>query len=174
MTPTPFEQHPVSSGSDPFFTPLVPEPARQKPVERSEKLRLRVTRPGPDAILLTAAGEVDSTTVTRFREVLLPRLSATAQLLVVDLGAVEFLNVSGLELLRYAHSQAFNRGMLLRLVVTTHAVRRAMWQTGLTTVLESHPTVTSALEAVPEERVPERIGSTGIAASAGLPSNGER
>ncbi|SDK76502.1 anti-anti-sigma factor [Actinopolyspora mzabensis] len=173
MTPTPFEQHPVSPGSDPF-TPLVPEPARQEPVERPEKLRLRVTRPGPNAILLTAAGEVDSTTVTRFREVLLPRLSATARLLVVDLGAVEFLSVPGLELLRYAHSQAFNRGMLLRLVVNTHAVRRAMWQTGLDTVLENHPTVASALEAVPEERVPEGVASTGIAESPGSVLNGER
>ncbi|GAB3549809.1 anti-anti-sigma factor [Actinopolyspora lacussalsi] len=173
MTPKPFEQHPVPSGAD-RRTPPTPEPAWQESIEESERLRLRIARPGPNTILLTAVGEVDSTTVTRFRDVLLPRLSATARLLVIDLGAVEFLNVSGLELLRYAHSQASNRGMLLRLVVNTHAVRRAVWQAGLDTVVERHPTVTSALETLPTARVPEGVGSTGAADSAGILSNGER
>ncbi|SFT34467.1 anti-anti-sigma factor [Actinopolyspora lacussalsi subsp. righensis] len=173
MTTKPFERDTVSPDAD-HRTPSAPEPAWQEPLEESERLRLRIARPGPNIILLTAAGEVDSTTVTRFRDVLLPRLSATARLLVIDLGAVEFLNVSSLELLRYAHAQAFNRGMLLRLVVNTHAVRRAVWQAGLDAVVERHPTVTSALGTVPAARVPEGVGSTGAADSAGILSNGER
>ncbi|ASU78910.1 anti-sigma factor antagonist [Actinopolyspora erythraea] len=165
MTPTPFEQRlgPPQQGT---ASARSPEPDRREGADDAERLHLRIARPEENAILLTASGEVDETTIPRFREVLLPRLSATALLLVVDLGGVEFLNVTGLELLRYAHSHARNQGMLLRLVVSTRAVRRAVWQAELDSVLEIHPTVTSALARVPEASTPEVVSHRNTTASA--------
>jgi anti-anti-sigma factor len=111
----------------------------------SSGLRLRIARPHHDAIVLSVIGDVDAATVTRFEEILLPRLSAAVGLVVVDLSAVDFLGVRGLELLHYAHLRANSRGLSLRVVVATHAVAHALRRVGLDTVLNCRPCVDSAL-----------------------------
>ncbi|GAB2649529.1 hypothetical protein GCM10027271_03990 [Saccharopolyspora gloriosae] len=94
--------------------------------------------------MLAVDGDIDAGTVRSFEEVLLPRLSATARLLVVDLSEVGFLGLAGLEVLRHARLRALSTGSRLRLVVRGHAVPHALDRTGVGAELSCHPTLDAA------------------------------
>lgn len=115
------------------------------PDANSSELGLLVTRPRTDATVVTVSGEVDEATVARFEEVLAPRLLAAVRVVVLDLSAVEFLGVSGLQLLSQSHLRARDRGLALRVVATGHEVPRALRVAGLDVVLSCHATVADAL-----------------------------
>ncbi|MFR9731512.1 STAS domain-containing protein [Saccharopolyspora sp. MS10] len=141
-----FGATPVHPGRAPTHRDSTPEPAALYPRGRGWGVRQRVSRPNPDTIVLTVAGDIDAGTVGDFEEVLLPRLSATARLVVVDLSAVGFLGLAGLEVLRHAQLRAVSTGSRLRLVVGGHAVPHVLDRTGVGAELSCHPTLYAACD----------------------------
>lgn len=91
-----------------------------------ERVSLDVTYPHSSAVVVKVAGEVDAATVERFDEALWPRLGAAVRVVTVDLSELEFLGVTGTQLLKQAHLRAQARGIALRIVATQHEVLRAL------------------------------------------------
>ncbi|MBB5158647.1 STAS domain-containing protein [Saccharopolyspora phatthalungensis] len=108
-------------------------------------LRVRVSYPNSESIVVAAFGEIDAATVARYEEALLPRLSAAVRLVVVDLKQVHFLGVPGLELLHRARLLAEAQGVVLRLVADTGEVLRALDVAGLASQLDCFSTALPAL-----------------------------
>ncbi|WP_158628599.1 STAS domain-containing protein [Saccharopolyspora rhizosphaerae] len=107
-------------------------------------LQLRVDYPVPGVTAITIAGVIDEATLPRLAELVRPRLTGVIGAIVLDLSAVTFISVSGLELLKRTSMDASSRGISLRLVATTHAVLRAFRIAGLDR-LECHSDVADAL-----------------------------
>lgn len=97
--------------------------------------------------MLEVAGDIDAGTAGSFEELLLPRLRATARLVVVDLSEVRFLGVAGLEVLRRARLRALGNGSRLRVVTGGHAVSHALDRTGVGAQLSCHTTRDAACDA---------------------------
>ncbi|WP_410614990.1 STAS domain-containing protein [Amycolatopsis sp. lyj-109] len=94
-------------------------------------MRLRTTWPAPHAVLVTARGDLDSTTAPDLATLLSDRLWATPERLVVDLSEVDFLGVAGIRVLLHAALQAGQGGTELLVVTgTNRVVRRALQVTG--------------------------------------------
>lgn len=108
-----------------------PPAASAVPPEHQERLRLVVTYPDTATAVVTTSGEIDAATLEHLQEALGPRLVAAVQMIVVDLNAVEFLSIEGLELLNQARLRAQARGVVLRLVTTGHETRHALHVAGL-------------------------------------------
>jgi anti-anti-sigma factor len=93
--------------------------------------RVRVTYPDSESVVLSVGGQLDAAGLPRLHQVLWPRVMAAVGTLVVDLTAVEFLGIAGLDLLNQARLQATERGLALRLVVSGHEVCHAVHVAGL-------------------------------------------
>lgn len=109
------------------------------------RIALRITVEHLDAaIVVHVVGEVDLSTVTRLEESITSALDEQPAVLVVDLTGVEFMGSCGLAALWDAKKRA---GEDIRLCVATshRATLRPIELTGLTDVLEPHPTVEDAL-----------------------------
>ncbi len=91
-----------------------------------KRLHLAVSYPCTQAVVVTAAGEIDATTIEHLEGSLWPRLSVAAQVVVVDLTEVEFLSVGGLGLLNQARLRAHANGIDLRLVTANRDIQRAL------------------------------------------------
>lgn len=89
---------------------------------------------GDDLIRLVVAGEVDVVSAGQFREYLSGALDLRPAPLVVDLGAVPFLDSTGLSALVYAHNRAGDAGIMFAVADPTPQVRRLLDVTGLLTV----------------------------------------
>ncbi|MDR7301774.1 STAS domain-containing protein [Haloactinomyces albus] len=126
-------------------------PGPDDPDAAGATLGLRVTQPRPDAVVLTASGEIDEATAAHLEEVLAPRLVAAVRMVVLDLSEVSFLGVPALQLLTRAHLRAREHGIELRLVATEHEVARALRIAKLDAVLSWYATTTGALAADPDE-----------------------
>lgn len=113
---------------------------------------LQVAYPEPGTAVVSVRGVVDDASVSRFDELMANRLASVIDTLVVDLSAVTFISVSGLELLRNVYTRADSRGMSARLVAATHQVHRALQVAGLLEVFECHTDVTEALTNSPDDR----------------------
>lgn len=111
----------------------------------SSQLRARVSRPHPDALVITVDGDVDAVTVEQLQQVLWPRLSATVGTLVVELTGVGFLGVAGLELLGRTHLGTRQRGIALGLVLAGGESERAVRMAGLDQDMPCFPTVEHAV-----------------------------
>ncbi|RCW45822.1 anti-anti-sigma factor [Halopolyspora algeriensis] len=111
----------------------------------SPPLLLRMSYAAPQVAVLSVAGDLDLATTPQLERLLWPRLNSTVSALVLDLGEVTFLGLTGLELLANAHTYAAHRGIPLCAVNRNHAVDRALAAGGLTTVLPCFGTVTDAL-----------------------------
>ena len=82
-------------------------------------------------VLLTVAGEVDSSTAPSLRAVVDSAFADGAPTLTVDLDGVTFLDSAGLCVLAAAHRRAAEDGVRLRVVASTRAVIRPLQITGL-------------------------------------------
>ena len=82
-------------------------------------------------VLLTVAGEVDSSTAPSLRAVVDTAFADGARSLTVDLDGVTFLDSAGLCVLAGAHRRAAEDGVVLRVVASTRAVIRPLQITGL-------------------------------------------
>ncbi|MHA6797843.1 STAS domain-containing protein [Bounagaea algeriensis] len=106
-------------------------PRSIEPEELGSLLRITATRPNDTTVLLRLAGEIDEHTVVRLEEALAPRLLTALHRIVVDLSAVEFLGVAGLQLLEQSRLSAAEQNITLRVVATGHEVLRALHVAGL-------------------------------------------
>lgn len=89
------------------------------------RMTLRVSHPGPRALLVRVSGEVDLSTARRLDELLQSRVRGAVEEVVVDLSAVTFISVAGLNSLLRAQLLADAAGA--RLTVDpgrSRAVRR--------------------------------------------------
>ncbi|WP_245177078.1 STAS domain-containing protein [Geodermatophilus sp. DF01-2] len=83
------------------------------------------------SVLVTVAGEVDSSTAPSLRAVVDSALAGGASCLTVDLDGVTFLDSAGLCVLAGAHRRAAEDGVRLRVRASTRAVVRPLQITGL-------------------------------------------
>lgn len=92
----------------------------------------------PDGVCVAVAGEVDIETAPRMRTVLLDVVAA-GQPVVVDLGAVTFMDSSGLAALIVAQRAATAAEATIELEHVPAAVRRLLSLTGMDTFLSFRP-----------------------------------
>ncbi len=110
----------------------------------TEFLDTSLTRPHPDTAVLTVRGEIDTLTAPAFTAATEELLTASGEVLVMDLTEVRFLASSGLAVLINAAHRAEDRGIRLRLVITSRAVRRPLEITGTAALFDLHSDAESA------------------------------
>ena len=110
----------------------------------AEFLETSLSRPYPDTTVLTVRGEIDTLTAPAFTAATEELLTTSGEILVIDLTAVRFLASSGLAALITAAHRAEDRGIRLRLVIASRAVRRPIEITGTATLFDVHPDPESA------------------------------
>ncbi|GAA5132028.1 STAS domain-containing protein [Pseudonocardia adelaidensis] len=109
-----------------------------------EVLDAAVTRPHPDTVVLAVRGEIDTLTTPAFTAAIEELLTSSGEVLVMDLTEVRFLSSSGLAAMISAAHRAEDRGIRLRLVITSRAVRRPLEVTGTAALFELHSDPDSA------------------------------
>jgi anti-anti-sigma factor len=104
----------------------------------------------PEAVVLQAKGEVDSSTaddLTSQLDAALQQAGAqTSRLLIVDLQAVTYFGSAGLNAVLDCHRQGQQAGTSVRLVADNGLVVRPIEVTNLDSVLELYPTLPEALQ----------------------------
>lgn len=95
--------------------------------------------------VLAVSGEVDVYTAPNLRDRVTALLDAGKHQLVVDLGAVEFIDSTGLGVLVGALNRARELGGSLELVCSQERVLKLLRITGLDTVFNLHDSVAAAL-----------------------------
>ena len=99
------------------------------------------------AIVLRLAGELDLYNAPAVRRALVDAVAELPERLVVDLGAVRFIDSTALGVLVEARSRLGDRGSLM-LAAPGLETRRALQISGLDRHFAVHPTVADALAAV--------------------------
>jgi anti-sigma B factor antagonist len=89
------------------------------------------------AAVLTAAGEIDSTSAPVLRERLEALLDGEVREVTVDLTGVDFLDSAGLCVLAAAHRRATGRDVAVRVLASSRAVIRPLQITGLWNLLQA-------------------------------------
>jgi anti-sigma B factor antagonist len=102
----------------------------------SELVTIDVSVAGP-ATVVTAAGEIDSTSAPVLREHLEALLDTDVGELTVDLRQVTFLDSAGLCVLATAHRRAVRQDVRMRVLASSRAVIRPMQITGLWELLRA-------------------------------------
>ena len=102
----------------------------------SELVTIDVSVAGP-AMIVTAAGEVDSTSAPVLRQHLDALLDSDVGELTVDLRQVSFLDSAGLCVLATAHRRAVRQDVRMRVLASSRAVIRPMQITGLWELLRA-------------------------------------
>jgi len=105
------------------------------------------TRRAGDHTVLQVGGEVDVYTAPRLRERLIELVDGGARRVVVDLGAVEFLDSTGLGVLVGAHKRLRAANGSLSLVCTREPLLKIFRITALDQVFPLYDTVDSAIAA---------------------------
>ncbi len=109
-------------------------------------LRLDVSERDGWAVLVVG-GEVDVATAPRLRERLIELVNGGRHRIVVDLGAVEFLDSTGLGVLVGALKRVRTHDGDLALVCTEARILKVFEITGLTKVFSIHESVDAAVSA---------------------------
>jgi anti-anti-sigma factor len=104
----------------------------------------------PEAVLVYAQGEVDSSTAGQLRSQLEAALqqagSQESRLLIVDLQGVTYFGSAGLNAVLDCHKHGAQAGTSVRLVADNGLVVRPIEVTNLDSLLELYPTLPDALE----------------------------
>jgi anti-anti-sigma factor len=104
----------------------------------------------PDAVLVHARGEIDSSTAGELRSGLEAALQQAAThdsgLLIVDLQGVTYFGSAGMNAVLDCHKQGLRAGTSVRLVADNDLVVRPIQVTNLDALLELYPTLPDALE----------------------------
>ncbi|MQS16860.1 STAS domain-containing protein [Streptomyces kaniharaensis] len=125
----------------------MPGPAEDSTASRGERgLRVTVEREGPVRIL-TLAGELDHDTADGLRAALARPADDGLERIVVDLGALQFCDSTGLNILLRARLDTETAGVRLEIAGPRPVVARLFAVTGADAVLRIHPDLGSALKA---------------------------
>jgi anti-sigma B factor antagonist len=108
----------------------------------AELVTIDVSVAGP-AVVITAAGEIDSTSAPVLRQHLDALLDGDVRELTIDLGQVSFLDSAGLCVLATAHRRAVRQDVRMRVLASSRAVIRPLQITGLWELLHAEQ-ITSA------------------------------
>jgi anti-anti-sigma factor len=104
----------------------------------------------PEAVVVRAKGEVDSSTASEFTARLTAALQEAAtqasRLLIIDLQALTYFGSAGLNAVLDCHRQGLKAGTSVRLVADNGLVVRPIQVTNLDSVLKLYPTLSEALE----------------------------
>jgi anti-anti-sigma factor len=104
----------------------------------------------PEAVVVRAKGEVDSSTAAEFTARLNAALNDAAnqpsRLLIIDLQALTYFGSAGLNAVLDCHRQGLKAGTSVRLVADNGLVVRPIEVTNLDTVLKLYRTLGEALE----------------------------
>ena len=103
-------------------------PALEPPA--SELVTIDVSATGSEMVV-SAAGEIDSTSAPVLRQRLDALLDDDVRELTVDLGRVSFLDSAGLCVLATAHRRAVRQDVRMRVLASSRAVIRPLQITGL-------------------------------------------
>jgi anti-sigma B factor antagonist len=106
------------------------------PPAASELVSLTVSGDGAE-VVVSAAGEVDSTSAPVLRQRLEALLDDGARQLTVDLGGVTFLDSAGLCVLAATHRRALREDVRMRVLASSRAVIRPLQITGLWSLLQA-------------------------------------
>jgi anti-sigma B factor antagonist len=112
----------------------VTAPALEPPA--SELVTIDVSVTGAEMVV-SAAGEIDSTSAPVLRQHLDELLDSDVRELTVDLGRVSFLDSAGLCVLATAHRRALRQDVRLRVLASSRAVIRPLQITGLWELLRA-------------------------------------
>nr|SBO98780.1 Anti-sigma F factor antagonist (spoIIAA-2); Anti-sigma B factor antagonist RsbV [Nonomuraea gerenzanensis] len=110
---------------------------------------IEVVGPVGDCAVLKVAGEVDVFTAPKLREQIIDLAAKGTVHVIVDLGAVQFLDSTGLGVLVGGLKRLRTQDGSLALVMTTDRISRIFKITGLTAVFASYSSVQEAIEADP-------------------------
>ena len=104
----------------------------------------------PEAVLVHAIGEIDSSTAEQLRSQLKSALkqaeSQESRLLILDLQGVTYFGSAGLNAVLDCHKQGVRAGTSVRLVADNGLVVRPIEVTNLDSLLDLYPTLSDALE----------------------------
>jgi anti-anti-sigma factor len=104
----------------------------------------------PEAVVVQAKGEVDSSTAAHLTAQLHAALqeaaNQSARLLIIDLQSVAYFGSAGLNAVLDCHRQGQQAGTSVRLVADNGLVVRPIEVTNLDRVLELYPTLSDALQ----------------------------
>lgn len=110
----------------------------------------------PDAVLVHATGEIDSSTAGELRSQLESALheaeSQASRLLIIDLEGVTYFGSAGLNAILDCHKQGMRTGTSVRLVADNGLVVRPIEVTNLDSLLDLYPTLPAALEGRESEQ----------------------
>jgi anti-anti-sigma factor len=112
----------------------------------------------PEAVVVHASGEIDSSTAAELRSQLEAALQQAdeheSRLLVVDLNEVTYFGSAGLNAVLDTHKQGLRIGTTVRLVADNGLVVRPIEVTNLDSLLDLYPTLPDALEGRESEQGP--------------------
>ncbi|UMB72471.1 STAS domain-containing protein [Mycobacterium paraterrae] len=110
----------------------------------------------PDAVLVHASGEIDSSTAGELRSQLQAALRQAgaheSRLLIIDLNDVTYFGSAGLNAVLDTHKQGLRGGTTVRLVADNGLVVRPIEVTNLDSLLDLYPTLPDALEGRESEQ----------------------
>jgi anti-anti-sigma factor len=110
----------------------------------------------PEAVLLRANGEVDSSTagelISQLDAALREAGTQASRLLIIDLQGVTYFGSAGLNAVLDCHRQGRQAGTSVRLVAENGLVVRPIEVTNLDSVLELYPTLPDALQGRANEQ----------------------
>jgi anti-sigma B factor antagonist len=107
---------------------------------------IRIRRAGTcgDQLIAEVPAEIDIGNADGLREALLRALNSNARILIIDMSATTFCDVSGVHALERAYHRARASGTQLRLVVTAPSVRRMFTLNGLHRIIAMYPSLSVA------------------------------
>lgn len=111
----------------------------------SSLIKIVVSRPDHDTVVIHIAGDLDAATAPEVSRVVEQHLSATVATVVLDLSNVTFLGTAGLGVLTHAALGAERNRFALRLVTGPRCVERALHVSGLAPGFLSYPDLETAL-----------------------------
>ncbi|MEU1528708.1 STAS domain-containing protein [Streptomyces fagopyri] len=97
--------------------------------------------------VVTLCGEIDHDVTDALRDAVMPAAGQNPPRTAVDLGAVTFMDSSGINVFVSAHQAADDAGGWLRVAGAQGPVLRVIRLVGLDAVIACHPTVEQALDS---------------------------
>ncbi|WIY06581.1 STAS domain-containing protein [Amycolatopsis mongoliensis] len=116
-------------------------------MDKGDSAVLRIChRQAGAAHVVEVAGEIDAGTAAEFRRELAAAAVDSAELVVVDLSEVRFIDSAGVTVLAGLHRRGRDRGVSVKVVTRQYAVKRVLGITGLDELI---PVVDDLAEALP-------------------------